>query len=99
MDSEDQAYEAGSEEQYLPSAEGHDAHRREQERGKRGVRERQPRGSETRSIYRVTMERGGTGVSIHDGIALLKVVRRIGRYQDCPARHRDDGEQQADKEA
>jgi hypothetical protein len=45
------------------------------------------------------MERSGAGVSIHDGIPLLKVVRGIGRYQDCPARHRDDGEQQADKEA
>jgi len=45
------------------------------------------------------MERGGTGVSIHDGIALLKIVSRIGRYQDDPPRHRDDGEQQADKEA
>jgi hypothetical protein len=45
------------------------------------------------------MERGGAGVSIHDGIALLKIVSRIGRYQDCPTGHRDDGEQQADKEA
>ena len=45
------------------------------------------------------MERGRAGFSIHDGIALLKVGSRVSRYQDCPARHRNDNEQKAAKEA
>jgi hypothetical protein len=83
----------------LPPAKGHPACWREEERGKRRIRERQANGPETRSVYRVTTERGSAGVSIHDGIALLKVVSRISGYQDYPARHRDYGERNADKQA